>query len=687
MKVNPHPPARNSVCAISCLFALALSLVSAHCETLTYADLLHRLTDLDHLATLPPDGEKTALASSYDRASSYDAAADKYANWGANADNNGIVRQEGDTSVFAEITGPGCIDRIWSAQPESGHVRIYLDGSATPAVDLPFADYFSGKAAPFTRPNLVYLTGNLGGWNNYTPIPFQKSCKIVADKNWGAYYQFTYTQFAPGTTVPTFTTNLSPADTAALDQANAILGRCGENPVASRPGETTETLVSTLDPGQTSVVDDLKGPQVITGLSVKVGLPKDAEEQRRFLRQLALQITWDDDAEPAIWAPLGDFFGFVGGAAPYKTLPVGYTGDGWFYCYWYMPFASRAHIEILNEGDHPAALNWKISHAPLPDAQPIANLTRLHVKWHRDAFRPSRDDRFPDWTLLTTQGRGRYVGTHLHVYDSFSGWWGEGDEKFFIDGEKFPSTFGTGSEDYFGYAWCRPEFFSRPYHSQPLNTNNTGHVDDNRWHISDNLPFQKSFEGCIEKYWDETRTRYAAAVFWYLAPGGADPYLPQQVATRTDYWNTAIIVPEVIKGRDMTVLGKPKHDVVLEQYVSGSLPRMWANDTEVMWPANSVGEHIDLQFPVKTTGTYRIMIRPTLMSVAGIAQLSIDGKNVGAPLDFYIRNLTVGDAVSLDILKLDAGTHTLGITTTGKNPASEHYNIAFDWLELRPQKP
>ena len=92
--------------------------------------------------------------------------------------------------------------------------------------------------------------------------------------------------------------------------------------------------------------------------------------------------------------------------------------------------------------------------------------------------------------MLHTQGRGRFVGVELHVWNPRGGWWGEGDEKFYIDGEKFPSTFGTGSEDYFGYAWCNPTEFQNCYHNQTRNPNNRGHISVNRWHITDNLPFQ-----------------------------------------------------------------------------------------------------------------------------------------------------------------------------------------------------
>ncbi len=96
---------------------------------MTYIDLIHRLTDLEHLATLPPPGEKTAQFSSYDRASRYDESTGKYIHWDANGDNNGIIRKEGDKEVLAEMEGPGCIWRIWSAAPKQGHVRIYLDGN------------------------------------------------------------------------------------------------------------------------------------------------------------------------------------------------------------------------------------------------------------------------------------------------------------------------------------------------------------------------------------------------------------------------------------------------------------------------------------------------------------------------------------------------------------------------------
>lgn len=150
--------------------------------TMTYPDLVRRLTDLEHLAVLPTAGERGELASSYERKSRYDAATDRYIEWDANGDGYGgdgagVIRLEGDRAVLADIQGPGCVWRLWSADPLKGRLSIYLDGMETPAVELPAADFFNGGSEPFTRPQLVYLPRAKGA-NNYTPIPFQKSCKI-----------------------------------------------------------------------------------------------------------------------------------------------------------------------------------------------------------------------------------------------------------------------------------------------------------------------------------------------------------------------------------------------------------------------------------------------------------------------------------------------------------------------------
>ena len=545
--------------SLLCLVLSAVCIASAQAETYPYPQLVERMTDLAALARLPPPGEKTALASSYNRASRYDAATGKYIHWDANGDGDGVIRRESDGSVFMEVDGPGCIWRTWAATAGTGHVKIYLDGSPTPAVDLPFSSYFDGKTAPFNRPNLVYVPSAAAhGFDNYTPVSFQKSCRIVGEKGWGNYYQFTYTLFPPGTVVPTFSMALSAADSAALDRADKILGECGQPPGDAAAYGKTETRAFTASAGKTATVADLDGPAAITALKVKLDLPADPETQRILLHQLTFSITWDDETAPAVWTPLGDFFAYVGGADKFRSLPVGLLEDGTFYSFWYMPFGKKARLEVGNDGPASIAMNWSVSTAPL--TEPIANLARFHAKWHRDAFLSADPDRAIDWTLLVTQGKGRFVGTHLHGWNPRGDWWGEGDDKFFVDGEKFPSTYGTGSEDYFGYAWSSPGHFSRAYHNQILNDNNVGHFDDNRWHIPDSVPFNTSFEGVLEKYFKNDRpTAYAAVAFWYLNAGGKDPYTPVPVAERLNYWSPLAVYhePGAIEGKSRRVMGVP----------------------------------------------------------------------------------------------------------------------------------
>ena len=362
--------------------AAAIPLAAQAQQKLAYVDLVQRLTDLEHLATVPDAGEKTGQWSSYDRASRYDEATGKYIHWDANGDGGGFIRKEGNQFVFAEMEGPGCIFRIWSAAPKEGHVRIYLDGNPTPAVDLPFAEYFSGKEAPFTRRAIVHQLSE--GRNNYTPIPYQKSCKIVADANWGAYYHFGFTTFPAGTEVPTFKRELGPEENAALDRADNILSHCGpREPGSGAPSGWAKGSVEANSAASSS----LGGPRAINSIRVRFEPPLTPAD-RDVLRAATIQIRWDGESEASVWAPLGDFFGTAPGPNVYASLPCGYTADGWFYANWFMPFAKSAEIRFVNEGTDARKFTYEIAGTELRgDAGRYA---RFHAKWHRDRIPADR---------------------------------------------------------------------------------------------------------------------------------------------------------------------------------------------------------------------------------------------------------------------------------------------------------
>ena len=288
-----------------------------------YTDIIQRLVDLERLAVLDTVGEtigqQTATAATCG----------------------------GDTLItLAEMDGPGVIWRIWAAQPGPGRIRMYLDGNSQPVIDLPFAQYFRHTRTSFDCPALVYHSAR--GWNCYVPIPYQKSCKIVADPDWGQYAQFTYTMQQSLT--------VSPGQTVQIPELSG-----------SRAITSLKVDVDVGDIVPAAFIRGGEGPHL---LRTTRRLLEDSPD-RDALRELILQITWDGDSEPGVWAPLGDFFGSVPGWQQYRSLPQGMTTNGG-YCYWYMPFERRARIELTNEGQRERRVTFTITHVPL--SRPICEL-------------------------------------------------------------------------------------------------------------------------------------------------------------------------------------------------------------------------------------------------------------------------------------------------------------------------
>lgn len=659
------------------LFGIVLFLTQMGvAQTLTYIDLIDRLSNMDYLSTLPEPGQECRQWSSYDRSSRYDEKTGTYVNWDANGDGfggSGWIRKENGKLVLAEIEGPGCIWRIFSATPQKGHVRIYLDGLSEPAVDLPFVDYFNGTVEPFNRPALVNLLAS--GKNNYTPIPFQKSCKIVADKEYGEFHHFTYSLFPKGTKVPTFSMTLTDAEKKALDDANTFLSNCGPQSAKTYPEQTTETFDLHLLPGQKETLE-IAGKRAISSIIVNPQLPGDINQQRTILRELALQAYWDNESTPSIWCPLGDFFGTGPGMNLYKSLPLGVTRQG-FYSNWYMPFESHAKLELINESRDAQMVTVAITHAP--HSMPAESYGKFHAKWHRDVFLPTEPQRWIDWTMLKTTGRGRFCGVQLLIWSPRGGWWGEGDEKFFVDGEKFPSTYGTGSEDYFGYAWSDPALFENCYHNQTISEGNKGHISVNRWHITDNVPFQTSFEGCIEKYWDNKRpTQYACVVYWYQA-GGLDPYAPVPVNERVDYY-TQLSYPMDIDG--IHVLEKPV-GTLEEQHMSYPSDK-WRGDRQLWWTGEA-GGRLKIGIDIKEQGTCELRTRLTKAPDYGIVQFYVDDKKILEPIDLYNPDGVIATPeIKLGAFELDKGPHVLTVEIVGANPqAIKHYMVGIDYIDVK----
>jgi len=219
---------------------------------LGYEDLLGHLTDLDRLPAIEP-GVYCRQFSSYDRASRYDAASDSYINWDANGDAGQYLRVETATGegVMAEMDGPGCIFRIWSANPQ-GVIRFYLDGDTSPTYEWDFRALCAGEIDPFIKP-LVWkrdpaIEVNTAS-NCYVPIPFAKSCKVtgLAKDDQGKpvpprqYYIIDYRVFPKDWKVNTFHLPLTGPQRQALERTAKAWANCGSLP----PHEQDRTMKAT----------------------------------------------------------------------------------------------------------------------------------------------------------------------------------------------------------------------------------------------------------------------------------------------------------------------------------------------------------------------------------------------------------------------------------------------------------
>jgi hypothetical protein len=264
-------------------------------------------------------------------------------------------------------------------------------------------------------------------------------------------------------------------------------------------------------------------------------------------RRLVLRVYWDNEPTPSVEVPLGDFF-CNGWCEPcnVNSMPVAVNPAGGFNSYWEMPFRRHARLTLENLAPDPIrGFFYQISYT-LTDVP--EDRAYFHAQWRRRNPLPYKKVH----TLLDgIEGRGHYVGTYLAWGSNNTGWWGEGEMKFFIDNDgEFPTICGTGTEDYFGGAWCfeQPKgvygSYSTPYLGLPQVIKPDGQYYSQqrfgmyRWHVMDPVRFQENLRVTIQGLgWRsalEDRSRYlplqddiASTAFWYQAePHAPFPELP-----------------------------------------------------------------------------------------------------------------------------------------------------------------
>ncbi|MFO7918862.1 MAG: glycoside hydrolase family 172 protein [Anaerolineae bacterium] len=254
----------------------------------------------------------------------------------------------------------------------------------------------------------------------------------------------------------------------------------------------------TLEPQSTTTLADIEGPGVIQHIWITV--------RTEAYRSCTLRMYWDGEETPSVEVPLGDFFANpLGLRYNVTSLPIAVNPSGGFNSYWPLPFGEHARITIENEYWEPIeGFFYQITYAL--DEEVAEDAGYFHAQWRRSTT--TRE--CPEHTILDgVRGQGHYVGTVVGWNQFSDGWWGEGEIKFYMDGDdEFPTICGTGTEDYFGGAWgFGGETFSTAFVGYPLYRKESGEVPKHglyRWHVMDPIRFRSQLRVTLQ------------ALGWYL---------------------------------------------------------------------------------------------------------------------------------------------------------------------------
>jgi len=459
-----------------------------------------------------------------------------------------------------------------------------------------------------------------------------------------------------------------------------------------RSGGNRDSL--TIKPGETAVLADLTGPGAIHHIWLTVAA------EPFYGRKIVLRMFWDGEAEPSVEAPLGDFFGVGHGLnRNFSSLPLNASSEGRARnSYWYMPFEKSARVTATNEGTRVVtAFYYYLDYREL-DSLPAGTPT-FHAQYRQET--PCAAGR--NYSLLEAEGRGHYVGANLNVLQRSMGWWGEGDDMIYVDGESVPSLHGTGSEDYFSDAWGMREaeglFYGCPLQEEDFQAGSKATVY--RFHIPDPVPFRKSIAVTIEHgHANDRADFFSSTAYWYQAePHKAFPPLPPAEA-RLPFalepppnfvlpdWKPAPAGEGMAfedAGRKLAFKGEKLVLAKSSYYLPGGERYSVLSTDGPKSPA------VELAFPVEVAERYDLtlhLMKGPNMGTWSVQGLLSAGKEVpaGRPaFEGFADGRALGTLV-LKNVKLEAGMNALRLERRGKDEAASGDDLAFLGISLVPSE-
>ena len=449
--------------------------------------------------------------------------------------------------------------------------------------------------------------------------------------------------------------------------------------------------------GETIVLADLQGPGIVTHIWVTV-----ADNEYGWPRLARLRVYYDGHKTPSVDAALGDFFGVGHGyerdlnSLMIRNASYGRARNS----YWPMPFRKSIKITLTNEGMRRMTslyyhVDWQ-KHESLPE-----DIGYLHA-YYRQANPPPAGK---NYTILDIRGTGHYAGTVLNIIQTQVGWFGEGDDMFYVDGERAPHIEGTGSEDYFNDAWGL-RVSDGPWTGIPVAEGEGvgARLTGYRWHVPDPVPFTKSLRVEIEHAgwtynaggkarsgFEERPDYFSSVALWYQKGVNEDLPEPPYGYARLPLGDAEQIeVENSIK--DVTV---EKGEVSVQKEV------FWSKDL-LFFKARDKGAKMNIPIDVPRDGRYEVIAQVAQSPDYGDYVATLDGKLTNSttltwgPLDVLppeaevLHNYQPETYVAVDRRlgwhNLTKGRHIITFTCVGKDPLSSGYNLGVDDVVLSEVK-
>ncbi|MEJ2636001.1 MAG: DUF2961 domain-containing protein [Calditrichia bacterium] len=426
-----------------------------------------------------------------------------------------------------------------------------------------------------------------------------------------------------------------------------------------------------LRPGEKATIAQMKGPGVITRIWVTI----DSRDPY-FLRRIVLRMYWDGEENPSVEVPVGNFFGTGFEYKHYLSEFVGMSSGG-YYCYFPMPFNKSARIEVENQtGQEVYAFYYHVDYQKL-EVPLDKDVAYFHAQWRRE-LRTQPDK---NYTILDAGGQGHFVGVNMDMQSYKRNlWFLEGDEMVYVDGEKYPSVYGTGTEDYFTGGWYfNKGEFNGPVHGLIIKDDSLARIAVYRFHVGDAIPFKKSIKFTIEHGHANTENAdYSSTAYWYQM----EPHKPFPPLLKASLRiPLRVAVPEGgIEAESLKPIGK---NIRYESEDMSDFGPDWSGLKQLKIVPNAEGKQFALDIPNVSEDRYNIDLYYTKGPDYGNVNILYQGNKVGQ-IEGYHEAIFPGGKVTLKDLRAQNGKIPLTFAVIGKEKKASGFAVGLDAFIVDP---